>query len=294
MTGNIDLGEGNNSLTNSGVITGQVQTGSGSDIVKNTGTFSIIDLGEGADTLIGGSKQEQVLDSLGNDTYKLGGGSDILFLSSGNDACDGGAGTDSVGFNVAGTPNCFINLDSKAIVLGGQTLQASLLSSVAVGVSSSIKNFERATGGRGDDYIAGNSAANSLTGSDGNDVLYGGLGADRLAGGSENDTFVYLQTKESGLTKATRDIISAFDRPGATAGDLIDLSAIDADTKTAGNQSFNWTNSNIAFTHAAGELRAVFEGNDTIIQGDVNGDAKPDFAITVLGIQFFSAADFVP
>jgi Ca2+-binding RTX toxin-like protein len=212
-------------------------------------------------------------------------------LSSGNDTCDGGAGFDGVGFNVGGTLSCLINLDTKAITLGTQILQKNLLFSAAAGMSSTIKNFERATGGGGDDFIAGTSAANLLSGNSGNDVLYGDLGADRFQDNNGDDTYVYLTTKDSGMTEATRDVISFF--AGAGGGDKIDLHGIDADTKTKDNQDFTWLNDNVNFTKVAGELRAVFRGNDTVVQGDVNGDGRADFEITVTGIQFLNANDFV-
>jgi len=37
----------------------------------------------------------------------------------------------------------------------------------------------------------------------------------------------------------------------------------------------------------------VIQGNDTILEADVNGDGKTDFGITVTGIQSFDAVDFV-
>ena len=291
IIGNVTFGDGNNSLTNSGTISGSVLGGSATDVFKSTGTFGSIDLGDGDDTFVGGNKGEIVSDAFGNDTYKLGGGDDTLVLFAGNDTCDGGAGTDTVSLSIVNAAY-FINLDSKAVVLNSQPLQASSFSTT--GITTSVKNFESAVANSGNDIIAGNSAANSLTGFNGNDTLYGGLGADNLSGGLGNDTFVYFQTKESGLTKATRDTISDFFGVGIGGGDQIDLSAIDANTKVAGNQAFTWTNTNTQFGNIAGELRAVFQANNTIIQGDVNGDGKADFAITVIGTQFLAAADFVP
>ena len=47
--------------------------------------------------------------------------------------------------------------------------------------------IENATGGRGDDVLIGNSAANVLTGNDGNDTLLGRDGNDTLNGGNALD-----------------------------------------------------------------------------------------------------------
>lgn len=60
------------------------------------------------------------------------------------------------------------------------------------------------------------------------------------------------------------------------AGDKIDLSAIDANSNLAGNQAFTFINNNY-FSYHAGEL--AFQGGEII--GDINGDAMPDFSISV-------------
>jgi len=291
ITGNVQLGEGNNTLTSSGTITGWVKMGAGDDVIKSTGSLDYVELGAGNDTFVGGNSDDIVFDDLGNDKYALGGGWDKLYLSSGNDTCDGGAGVDTVGFNVGGAVPCLINLDSKDVTLGAQMLQKNLVFSATAGISSTVKNFERANGGSGDDFIAGTSGVNLLNGNGGNDTLYGGLGADRFQDLNGNDTYVYLSIKDSGLTEATRDFISFF--AGAGGGDKIDLHAIDADTKSVGNQDFNWITVNANFTKTAGDLRAVFRDDDTYVQGDVNGDGKADFEIVVSGIQFLNAGDFV-
>ena len=155
-----------------------------------------------------------------------------------------------------------------------------------------MKNFESVNGGKAGDLIAGNAAANTLDGFGGNDFLYGGLGVDSLTGGTGSDTFVYLATKESGLTRTTRDTIFGFEGAGAPGGDKIDLEAIDADTTKVGNDAFSLIDPNLAFT-AAGQLRTVIQDGNTILQGDVNGDGKADFSIAVVGTQAFDIDDFV-
>ena len=59
-------------------------------------------------------------------------------------------------------------------------------------------------------------------------------------------------------------------------GDKIDLSAIDADAGTAGDQAFTFIGSGV-FTGVAGQLH--FDLN--FVEGDVNGDAVADFRIGV-------------
>jgi hypothetical protein len=73
---------------------------------------------------------------------------------------------------------------------------------------------------------------------------------------------------------------------------VIDLSAIDAMTKLNGDQSFSFIGSG-KFTGAAGELHAIQSGGATLIEGDVNGDAKADFQIELAGFHNLAASDFI-
>jgi hypothetical protein len=68
------------------------------------------------------------------------------------------------------------------------------------------------------------------------------------------------------------------------AGDVIDLSRIDANALIDGNQAFDFVGS-AAFSGSAGELR--FEnislgGPIWIVQGDVNGDGVSDFEVILV------------
>jgi len=285
IAGDVALGEGDNKLTNSGAISGNVTAGFDHDVFTNTGFVSgTINLGNGDDVFTGGNSVDQLIDAAGNDTYTLGGGNDLVLLAAGNDKLDGGAGIDLLSLMGITTP-ASINLDTKAITINNQLLAASSVNTT--GIADTAKNFENAVGGDGDDIIAGNAAANTLTGGAGADTLYGGLGADSLSGNGGSDTFLYLSIKDSGATKATRDTIQDF-----TAGDKIDLSAFDADTTKTGIDHFNFLSTvNAEFT-AAGQLRFIFDGTNTIVQGDINGDGKADITIALVGSHTLTAGDF--
>jgi hypothetical protein len=93
------------------------------------------------------------------------------------------------------------------------------------------------TGNVNINIILGNGANNTLTGLGGNDTLnsgagadtlIGGAGGDNLIGGAGGDNFIYNAVTDSGPAAAQRDIINGFDVPGAGAGDLLNLTAIDA------------------------------------------------------------------
>lgn len=100
---------------------------------------------------------------MGNDTYYLGGGDDILIDNYGYNYVDAGAGNDFV-------------------VLG-------LLDDVAFGGDGA----DRIYGSFGDDRISGGAGNDRLYGNEGDDILYGDAGSDLLYGGEGDDTLYALE-----------------------------------------------------------------------------------------------------
>ena len=80
-------------------------------------------------------------------------------------------------------------------------------------------------GGDGDDTIAGGA---------GDDVIVGGLGHDMMSGRGGADTYVYTSIEDAFFTGDVGDA----DAIASGRGDVIDLSAIDADPNTDGDQAF--------------------------------------------------------
>jgi serralysin len=119
------------------------------------------------------------------------------------------------------------------------------------------------------DVITGDNADNHLYGLGGSDTLTGGTGQDQLIGGAGADTFAFTALNES--TLAAPDDIADF---SAGEVDKIDLSAIDANTGSGGDQAFNFIGNN-NFNGTAGQLH--YQGG--YIEGDVNGDSVADFRI---------------
>ncbi|AOF92129.1 hypothetical protein [Sinorhizobium sp. RAC02] len=144
-------------------------------------------------------------------------------------------------------------------------------------------------GGAGNDTISGGTGNDAIEGNAGNDKLYGGKGADTLAGGTGADTFVFKSTSDSTVSASGRDTLSDFSR---AQKDQISLSAIDANTKIAGNQAFSFIGTD-KFHSVAGELRYEKVSGDTLIHGDVNGDGKADFSLLVDAAIDFSVGDFI-
>lgn len=290
-----------------------------------SGTVSgIIDLGDGDDILRGGNKAEGVQDRSGSDTYKLSGGSDHYYAThsgnDGNDIISGGSGVDS--YDAFATVNDLqINLDNVAHTdvntVAANTAQGNDISGGFV-FKDTVTGFENAYGGEGHDQIFGNKAANFLNGYHGPDGLYGFGGNDHLVGGSGADTlvggkgadvldsgvyaaadgaadsFLFLSLKDSTAAKAGRDVINFFE----DTLDIIKLDAVDANMTNGGatNEAFQFLGVDQPFASDPGDLRIMTKDYGWLIQADVNGDKKADFAIQVNDLThtiIWSADDFV-
>jgi Ca2+-binding RTX toxin-like protein len=144
------------------------------------------------------------------------------------------------------------------------------------------------SGGNDADILMGGKEANSFFGDAGLDKLTGGLGADLLTGGAEADQFIYKSARDSSVKAGGQDTIMDFTQ---VQNDRINLTAIDADTKSGGNQKFDFIGSE-AFSGNAGELRFKQVVSDTVIYGDTNGDGRADFAIKLDTAVTLTAGDF--
>ncbi len=233
----------------------------------------------GKDTLSGGKGKDFIDGGTGSDTLSGGDGDDTLIGGTSGDVLNGGAGIDAASYSTA--KQGVIASFSKPSVNTGDALGDSYIA------------IENLIGSRFADKLVGNAAVNHLSGGfgddrlegrDGDDILYGDSGADDLYGGAGKDTFVYKSVSQS--TLAVRDTIFDF------AGDKIDLSAIDANTKTSGNQSFTFVGLK-AFSGKSGELRYDKKTSDTYIYADVDGDKKIDFSIHLDDLVQLSSGYFV-
>jgi Ca2+-binding RTX toxin-like protein len=144
-------------------------------------------------------------------------------------------------------------------------------------------------GGDGNDTLNGGGSANNgvdiLLGGAGNDILIGSAGRTSMTGGAGADIFRFgASVAEIGTAAATRDTIVDF---SSAQLDIIDLSAIDANTGVGGNQAFTFIGS-AAFT-AAGQLRYA----NGVLEGNVNNGLAADFAITLQFSPVITAADLV-
>ena len=137
----------------------------------------------------------------------------------------------------------------------------------------------------GNDRLFGDGGNDSLRGGAGDDVLYGGTGKDTLLGGADADTFVFRKTAEGSRQTSQADVIADYQ-----TSEIIDLSAIDADTGVAGNQAFVL---NTGGPLLAGQLRVATVGTDTLILLKTNSSSTVDMKIKLLGVHSLTEDDFV-
>ena len=121
----------------------------------------------------------------------------------------------------------------------------------------------------------GNELANSIVGNDRPNVIGGLGGADVMWGKGGADRFYFAAASDSGFR--TYDRIMDLE-----AIDVIDLSAIDADTARDGDQVFRLVD---ALTGQAGQLTLtwVAASRFTVLAADVDGDGVADMRVVLYG-----------
>ncbi len=267
---------------------------------------------DGVNTLLGTAAAETI-------TGK--GGADIAFGGAGNDKIDGGAGADYMNGGAGNDTFLVDNIGDRTVEMAGggaDTVQAGITWKLADqievltlsagkgsigGTGNALANTiigneganllrgaggnDRLFGGLGNDYLRGGADNDALNGGAGHDKLYGDLGKDVLTGGADADIFGFT-AGSTGATQRSADRITDFNH---TQKDLIDLSAIDANTALAGDQAFAFIGN--AAISAAGQLHFVQLSGSTYVEGDTNGDGKADLVIRLDGLHDLVAGDFV-
>ena len=268
------------------------------DATRNAGdaagdTFVSIEnlVGSGrGDTLRGDGGVNTLAGRGGNDVLFGRGGADRLFGEDGNDILFGGAGGDVLnggrGFDyVSYRDSTFgITIDVISPATNGGYAAGDVLQLIENLVGSDFA--DTILGGNVQNELLGRDGADVIDGRGGADLIDGGGGADVMSGGQGYDTFRYQLAGES--TAQATDTITDFDR----AFDLIDLSRVDADAGTAGNQVFGFIG-RAAFSNTAGELRYGTEGGVARIQADIDGSGTADMVIDLDAVTTLTAADFV-
>lgn len=140
-------------------------------------------------------------------------------------------------------------------------------------------------GNAGNDLMRGGSGNDRLVGGTGGDHLNGGTGRDILDGGNEavvlgviQDNFDFNSVNESNF--GARDRVLNFNFGDSTSGDKIDVATIDAIAGGGVNEAFVFNGTTAG---GAGTLWVVDDAasSDTIILGNVDGDADAEFQVAV-------------
>jgi Ca2+-binding RTX toxin-like protein len=139
-----------------------------------------------------------------------------------------------------------------------------------------LAGLENLIGSAFGDELTGDGGANRIEGGAGVDTLIGGGGGDTLLGGAGVDWFVYRSTGDS--LPANADRITDY-----ASGEVIDLSAIDANGNFAdGDQAFVRKAGDGAFT-AAGQYRLTIHGADTWLELNTDADTTAEAIIVLTG-----------
>jgi Ca2+-binding RTX toxin-like protein len=233
--------------------------------------------GAGDDRLFGAAGADTLRGGTGADTLQGGAGRDILMGEDGNDVLDGGAGGDRLDGG-AGIDTVTYASATAGVIIGLYIGQGT--GGEAAG--DTYSGIEGVIGSAYADKITGDLLSENIWGGAGNDVLNGWVGADNLRGGSGADRFIYEYWFDSTVEGDGRDVIVDF---SAAEGDRIDLSYIaPLGIFTLGTG---------AFTGRGPELRVVAAGGYQVVYGDIDGDRRPDFAISVIADHALRASDFM-
>jgi Ca2+-binding RTX toxin-like protein len=256
----------------------------GTAIANGAGAWTApIALGAGPHAITG-----MTTDFAGNDSA-LSGAVSVLLGTGLDDLLAGGPGADLMGGGGGNDTYLVNNANDVVGEIASEGTADTVIASVSYTLAPGSQiEFLRVADGVFDLALTGNALVNTIIGGSGNDTLTGGGAADVLTGGGGADLFVLTALTESIAPISGRDRITDF---SSLAGDRIDLQLLDANANLFGDQTFTFIGL-AGFSGSAGELN-YGTGVDSRIQGDVNGDSLPDFAILLSGVRSLTASDFV-
>jgi Ca2+-binding RTX toxin-like protein len=190
-----------------------------------------------------------------DDTVYGGSGNDTIAGGRGNDTLRGGSGTDEI-FGGSGADN----------IMGGS-------------------GADKLNGDNDGDPFTSH-GVDTINGGSGSDRLYGGGAADILTGGSDADTFLF----RVGIGSGNESQVGNADRiTDFTAGDIIDVSAIDADGNSAnGNSAFSLS---ATASTVAGSFWIESRADGQHVFFNINGGAA-DMEVIVQSSTALTVGDF--
>lgn len=293
--------------------------GSGNDTILGNAAANGLEGGDGNDVLSGGQGNDVLDGGRGRDVIYGGPGDDDIRGGNGNDILYGNVGSDTMGGD-RGNDTYYVDSRSDFIFEFAGEGTDTVISTVVFNLGDNFENIEYvgsfAGGGSGNalanrmtasdygstmsglggaDTLIGGAGADYLRGGNGADRLIGGAGADVLMGGRGADVFVFERTAHS--EGAGADVLRAadgglaFDGAGSALGDVIDLSAIDANQPLAGNQAF------VFGSRATGGIWLENVGGNTVLFANNDRDAAADFRLVIedggVLAEAYRASDFI-
>lgn len=166
----VNAGDGNDTITKTGNVAGDLRGESGSDVINGGATprNNILNGGAGNDLLVGGPNFDQLIGGTGGDTFSGGGGTN-----------------DSVSYQ-ASSSGVVVEIDDDIGDDGASGEGDSVLSSVENVIGSQFG--DTLFGSASNNFMNGLGGVDFLEGEFGDDTLVGGAGGDILVGDVGNDT----------------------------------------------------------------------------------------------------------
>jgi hypothetical protein len=214
---------------------------------------------------------ERVIGTAENDKFTGGKGDEEFRGLDGKDSYHGGKGIDDVAFQF------WENLPHQHGIQVDLTKGSNQIVDDGFGNQETTESIEAISGSQFDDKIK-LGRDGWAWGDNGDDRITDGIGTQWLGGGAGQDTFIFASVKNMNVDKDL-DYIDDFSQGD---GDRLDLSAING-------LSFEGTGK----FEGGKEVRYAFDGDSTIVSGDVDGDKKTDFQIELNGKINLTVDDFI-
>jgi Ca2+-binding RTX toxin-like protein len=284
VNGDIFLNAGNDNMYSNGIITGDIYSGDGDDVVQASRLNGTFYGGDGNDDFKGStvtSVSDSAYGGAGDDTMDLRHGDDFGYGGDGDDLLKGWNG-DDVLFGGTGDDEIVGNLGGDRLVGGRGSDFIDGLTGNYDGATDTLiggAGDDTLVAGKGDDILEGGGSDDVMHGGAGHDNLIGGAGEDVMTGAAGNDHFVFEQVADSAV--GAHDKILDF-----TAGDdLLDLLSLGL-SGFVGNGAFTGI--------GGGEVRYDVFGSITLLQIDADGDGIADMEIELQGgVGLLTSGDFL-
>ncbi|MFD0310009.1 calcium-binding protein [Streptomyces sp. NPDC127119] len=197
----VNAGDGDDTITKTGNVAGDLRGGPGSDVIDGgpTPRNNILNGGADPDLLLGGPDFDQLIGGPGGDTFSGGGGT-----------------RDSVSYQDSGA-GVVVTIDDVFLGDDGASGEG----------DSVLTSVENIVGSQFNDQLFGSASANFMNGLGGVDFLEGEFGDDTLVGGAGADTLVGDVGNDTlqGIDGVTDTLNGGFNTDTCN-GDAIDIKAL--------------------------------------------------------------------